>query len=40
VLGMRERARHLGGSLNLTSAPGRGTVVQASIPLPSPAPVS
>jgi PAS domain S-box-containing protein len=36
VLGMRERARRLGGSLNLTSAPGRGTVVQASIPLPSP----
>ena len=37
VLGMRERARHLGGSLTLTSAPGRGTVVQASIPLPDPA---
>jgi PAS domain S-box-containing protein len=33
VVGMRERARHLGGSLNFTSAPGQGTVVQASIPL-------
>jgi PAS domain S-box-containing protein len=33
VLGMRERARRLGGTLNITSADGRGTVVQVSIPL-------
>lgn len=33
VLGMKERARRLGGALTWTSAPGAGTVVQASIPL-------
>jgi PAS domain S-box-containing protein len=40
VLGMRERARHLGGWLNFTSAPGKGTVVQAAIPIPVAAPAS
>jgi PAS domain S-box-containing protein len=34
VLGMKERARRLGGTLTFASEPGRGTVVQASIPLP------
>jgi PAS domain S-box-containing protein len=33
MLGMRERARRLGGSVAWTSARGAGTVVQASIPL-------
>ena len=33
VLGMMERARRLGGTLTFTSAPGAGTVVQASVPL-------
>jgi two-component system sensor histidine kinase UhpB len=32
VYGMRERARLLGGSLRLRSAPGRGCVVRATIP--------
>lgn len=35
VLGMKERARRLGGTLTLTGAAGKGTVVQASIPLPA-----
>ena len=30
---MRERAEELGGTCTLTSASGRGTVVQARIPL-------
>ena len=34
LLGMRERSRLLGGHLELRSEPGRGTVVEASIPLP------
>lgn len=33
LLGMRERAHMLGGRLEVTSAPGRGTIVEASIPL-------
>ncbi len=36
ILGMRERARLLGGQLELRSAPGEGTVVQACIPLVMP----
>jgi signal transduction histidine kinase len=36
ILGMAERARLLGGRLELRSAPGEGTVVQASIPLAGP----
>jgi len=36
LLGMRERAFILGGSVNISSAPGKGTTVTAWIPLPSP----
>jgi PAS domain S-box-containing protein len=36
VLGMRERAAILGGRVNISSAPGKGTTVTAWIPLPSP----
>jgi ligand-binding sensor domain-containing protein/signal transduction histidine kinase len=32
LLGMRERARQMGGSLNVTSSPGRGTGVVLEIP--------
>jgi len=35
IAGMRERARLLGGCLHVRSFPGRGCVVQATIPLPS-----
>jgi signal transduction histidine kinase len=34
VLGMRERARHFGGELTLTSVPGQGTTVRLAAPLP------
>lgn len=38
LVGMRERARLLGGECIITSAPGRGTLVRAVVPLePSPA---
>jgi two-component system sensor histidine kinase UhpB len=33
VIGMRERARALGGTLTITSAPGKGTIVEAVLPL-------
>jgi signal transduction histidine kinase len=33
ILGMQERARVLGGGLRVTSRPGHGTTVRASIPL-------
>jgi signal transduction histidine kinase len=33
LLGMRERAERLGGVLDLSSAPGRGTQVEVSVPL-------
>lgn len=33
ILGMRERASLLGGSLTITSEPGRGTTVEARLPL-------
>lgn len=36
ILGMRERARILGGSLEVACAPGRGTRVTAKIPLEAP----
>jgi len=36
LLGMRERARLLGGHLQVRSAPGTGTVVHASVPLQTP----
>jgi signal transduction histidine kinase len=34
VLGMRERAERLGGSMRLTSSPGEGTEVEVTAPLP------
>ncbi|MDP3521049.1 MAG: PAS domain-containing sensor histidine kinase [Hydrogenophaga sp.] len=33
VMGMRERARHLGGTLHITSAPGQGCRVLMTLPL-------
>ncbi len=33
LLGMRERATYVGGTLNVKSAPGKGTTVHAQIPL-------
>jgi signal transduction histidine kinase len=33
LMGMRERAEHLGGSLEIKSSPGRGTLIKALIPL-------
>jgi signal transduction histidine kinase len=33
LIGMRERVGALGGRLQITSAPGRGTIVTATIPL-------
>jgi two-component system NarL family sensor kinase len=38
LLGMRERARLLGGRLRLDSRPGRGTTVRVAVPLPEAAP--
>jgi two-component system NarL family sensor kinase len=38
ILGMRERARLLGGSLRVASRPGRGTRIVAAIPLRETAP--
>ena len=34
LLGMRERAAILGGQVNISSAPGKGTTVRVQIPLP------
>jgi signal transduction histidine kinase len=34
LMGMRERAEHLGGTFTIRSAPQQGTVVSVSIPLP------
>jgi PAS domain S-box-containing protein len=36
ILGMRERARHFGGVIDIDSHPGRGTRMRLSIPLPLP----
>lgn len=36
VMGMRERAMHFGGSLEIISAPGQGTLVRLSIPIAPP----
>jgi PAS domain S-box-containing protein len=36
ILGMRERAALVGGSLTVESGPGRGTTVIARVPLPEP----
>src|SRR5262249_14787519 len=33
ILGMEERVRRLGGSLNISSEPGRGTTVEAVLPV-------
>jgi len=33
LFGMRERAGYIGGVVDVTSAPGQGTVVRAEIPL-------
>ena len=35
VMGMRERARHFGGAIDIDSAPGRGTRMRLSMPLPA-----
>lgn len=35
LLGMRERAEHMGGEMELTSAPAAGTLVKITLPLPS-----
>ena len=36
LLGMEERVRELGGRISVTSAPGRGTVVDVRLPRPAP----
>jgi len=33
LLGMEERIRRLGGRLNISSEPGRGTMVRAALPV-------
>jgi signal transduction histidine kinase len=38
LLGMSERTRLLGGHLQVRSAPGQGTVVEAAVPLDGPRP--
>ncbi|PIT83906.1 PAS domain-containing sensor histidine kinase [Limnohabitans sp. 15K] len=35
IMGMRERARHFGGLIDIDSAPGRGTRMRLSMPLPA-----
>ena len=35
IMGMRERARHFGGVIEIDSQPGRGTRMRLSMPLPS-----
>jgi PAS domain S-box-containing protein len=40
LVGMRERARLVGGLLTVESSPGRGTTICVSVPLPMPAAVS
>jgi len=35
LLSMRERLSSVGGALAISSAPGRGTVIEARIPLPA-----
>ncbi|MDM0012583.1 PAS domain S-box protein [Variovorax sp. J22P168] len=36
VLGMRERARHFGGRIDIDSAPGAGTLLRLALPLTQP----
>lgn len=38
IMGMRERARHFGGVIEVDSQPGRGTSMRLSLPLPLPSP--
>ncbi len=40
LVGMRERAHLVGGSMTVESSAGRGTTVRVSVPLPGPEPVS
>ena len=35
VMGMRERARHFGGNIRISSAPGEGTLMRLTIALPA-----
>lgn len=35
LIGMQERVESLGGTLIIDSGPGRGTLIRASVPLPS-----
>jgi len=39
LVGMRRRLERLSGTLNLESAPGDGTIVNAAVPIQAPAPV-
>ncbi len=39
IMGMRERARHFGGVIDVDSQPGRGTRMRLSMPLPLPLPI-
>ena len=36
LIGMQERVDGLGGTLRILSGPGKGTAVEASLPLPQP----
>jgi signal transduction histidine kinase len=36
ILGMKERAEHLGGKVDFESRPGAGTTMTASVPIPEP----
>lgn len=38
IMGMRERARHFGGEIEIDSEPGRGTRMRLSMPLPASVP--
>jgi len=40
ILGMEERVRHLGGTFDLESQPGKGTHISIVLPLEAPAPAS
>jgi signal transduction histidine kinase len=39
LLGMRERARLLGGTFDVSGAPGQGTTLTVCLPSPQPAPM-
>ena len=38
IMGMRERARHFGGRLDIASTPGEGTRMRLRVQLPVPSP--